>query len=269
MASRSPHPSPAPPRSINPLDYQQVPRPLAAMAKEFSDGFRIAQHSHERAQLIFAIRGVMTIGTAASRYVVPPQRALWMPSGMAHSISMAGDVSMRTLYVDEQGARGLPGECRVLAVTPLLRELIVRATALPVLYDERGPDGRIMHTILDEIATLKTVPLDLPMPQDRRLLKLCQALVAEPADARTLAQFAAAAHASARTLARLFQAETGMSFGAWRQQLRLLEAVRRLAAGAAVTEVALDLGYASPSAFAAMFRKSLGMPPSRYFGPGG
>jgi AraC-like DNA-binding protein len=151
-------------------------------------------------------------------------------------------------------------------VSPLLRELIVRATALPVLYDEKGPDGRLMQMILDEIATLQTLPLDLPMPQDKRLSKLCKALIDDPADDRTLDQFADSFNASARTLARLFRSETGMSFGAWRQQLRLMEAVRRMAAGAPVTTVALDLGYASPSAFAAMFRKSLGVPPSRYFG---
>jgi AraC-like DNA-binding protein/quercetin dioxygenase-like cupin family protein len=255
----------AAPRSTDPLDYQNVPRPLAAMAKEFADGHRIARHAHARAQLIFAIRGVMTVSADRSRYVVPPQRALWMPAGMAHAIALSGPVSMRTLYVQEKGAQGLPDDCRVLAVSPLLRELIVRATSLPVLYDERGADGRLMQMILDEIANLPTVPLDLPMPQDKRLLKLCLALIEDPADPRTLEQFATGSNASARTLARLFRSEAGMSFGAWRQQLRLLEAVRRMAAGAPVTHVALDLGYASPSAFAAMFRKTLGVPPSRYF----
>jgi len=252
-------------RSTDPLDYQNVPRPLAAMAKEFADGYHIARHSHTRAQLIFAIRGVMTVSSEHNRFVVPPQRALWMPAGMTHSIVMAGQVSMRTLYVADKGARGLPGACRVLAVSPLLRELIVRATALPVLYDENGADGRLMQMILDEIATLRTLPLDLLLSADPRLAKLCQALVEDPADERTLEQFAARFGASARTIARLFRSETGMSFGAWRQQLRLMEALRRMAAGDAVTTVALDLGYASPSAFAAMFRKTLGVPPSRYF----
>ncbi len=252
-------------RSTDPLDYQNVPRPLAAMAKEFADGHRIPRHAHARAQLIFAIRGVMAVRNDQSRYVVPPQRALWMPGGMKHSIDMSGAVSMRTLYVQDKGARGLPQACRVLAVSPLLRELIVRATALPVLYDEKSAQGRIMQMILDEIATLQTLPLDLPMPADKRLLKLCQALIDDPADDRTLEEFATDFNASARTIARLFRSETAMSFGAWRQQLRLLEAVRRMAAGDPVTTVALDLGYASPSAFAAMFRKTLGVPPSRYF----
>ncbi len=253
------------PKSTNPDDYQHVPRPLAAMAKEFADGLHIGRHCHARAQLIFAIAGVMTISNDQSRFVVPPQRALWMPAGMQHSMTMSGVVSMRTLYVQAKGARGLPQDCRVLAVSPLLRELIVRATVLPVLYDENSAEGRIMQMILDEIATLQTLPLDLPMPQDKRVLKLCRALIDDPADDRTLEQFAEALGASARTFARLFRSETGMSFGAWRQQLRLMEALRRMAAGAPVTTVALDLGYASPSAFAAMFRKTLGVPPSRYF----
>ncbi|MEO8558747.1 MAG: AraC family ligand binding domain-containing protein, partial [Rhodospirillales bacterium] len=192
-----------PGRSTNPLDYQNVPRPLAAMAKEFAAGHRIPRHAHARAQLIFAIRGVMTVNTDQTRFVVPPQRALWMPAGLQHSIAMAGAVSMRTLYVQDDvrrgGARGLPSDCKVLAVSPLLRELIVRATALPVLYDEKGRDGRLMQMILDEIALLPTVPLDLPMATDKRLLKLCQTLIDNPADDRTLEQFADDANASART----------------------------------------------------------------------
>jgi AraC-like DNA-binding protein len=236
------------------------------MAKEFRDGARIAPHTHERAQLIFAARGVMTISTAHGTWAVPPQRALWMPAGTVHEIRMSGDVSMRTLYVaaDADGGR-LPAATRVIAVSPLLRELILRACTLPLLYDEAGADGRVMLLILDEIAALPSLALDLPMPHDARLQALCHGLRADPGDGRTLADWARLSGASARTLARLFQKETGLSFADWRQQARLLAAVARLAAGQPITRIALDLGYESPSAFAAMFRRTLGAPPSRYF----
>ncbi|TWT00670.1 AraC family transcriptional regulator [Reyranella sp. CPCC 100927] len=253
-------------RSTNPLDYQQVPRPVAAMAKEFADGNHITPHRHERAQLIFAARGVMTISTAQGAWVVPPQRALWMPAGTVHEIRMAGPVSMRTLYVRADAELGrLPAAIRVIAVSPLLRELILRACALPLLYDERGAAGHVMALILDEIAALPSLALDLPMPTDARLLGLCQRLQAEPGDARTLDDWAREAGASARTLARLFHKETGLNFADWRQQARLLAAMARLAEGQPITRIALDLGYDSPSAFAAMFKRALGTPPSRYF----
>ncbi|HKV00318.1 MAG TPA: helix-turn-helix transcriptional regulator [Vineibacter sp.] len=239
------------------------------MAKEFADGARIAPHTHERAQLIFAARGVMTISTAQGAWVVPPQRALWVPAGTVHEIRMAGVVSMRTLYVRGDAERGrLPTAIRVIAVSPLLRELILRACALPALYDEAGADGRIMTLILDEIAALPSLALDLPMPRDARLLTLCHRLRVEPGDSRTLDDWARAAGASARTLARLFLKETGLSFADWRQQARLLAAMARLAEGQPITRIALDLGYDSPSAFAAMFKRSLGTPPSRYFRDG-
>lgn len=253
-------------RSTNPLDYQRIPRPVAAMAKEFDDGHHIPPHAHERPQLIFAARGVMTVSTGEGAWVVPPQRALWMPAGTAHEIRMAGQVSMRTLYIHPDASRDrLPATTRVIAVSPLLRELILRACLLPVLYDETGADGRVMALILDEIAALPSLALDLPTPRDSRLQALCRRLRADPGDTRTLDAWAREAGASARTLARLFQRETGLTFADWRQQARLLAAMARLAEGQPITRIALDLGYESPSAFAAMFRRTLGAPPSRYF----
>jgi AraC-like DNA-binding protein/quercetin dioxygenase-like cupin family protein len=256
-------------KSTDPLDYQSLPRPVAAMAKEFADGHHIAPHLHARAQLIFAARGVMTIATTQGAWVVPPQRALWMPAGTVHEIRMAGAVSMRTLYVHPDAERGrLPAAIRVIAVSPLLRELVLRACALPSLYDEAGADGRIMAVILDEIAALPSLALDLPMPRDARLQAMCRRLRTDPGDARTLDDWAREAGASARTLARLFQRETSLSFADWRQQARLLAAMARLAEGQPITRIALDLGYDSPSAFAAMFKRALGTPPSRYFHAG-
>jgi len=122
-----------------------------------------------------------------------------------------------------------------------------------------------MRLILDELRAASDLPLHLPRPADRRLARICDAILAAPADARPLEEWASAVGASTRTLARRFRQETGMSFAAWRQQARLLESLRRLAAGEPVTKVALDCGYASASAFGAMFRRALGVAPSAYF----
>jgi AraC-like DNA-binding protein/quercetin dioxygenase-like cupin family protein len=254
-------------RSTDPLDYQRVPRAVAAMPKDFAAGFTIAPHTHERAQLIYATAGTMRISTRDDMWVVPPQRALWMPPGVGHSIAMASDVTMRTLYLREDAASFMPPACRVLSVSPLLRELIVRATELPVRYDESGPAGHVIALILAELRGLQSLPLQLPMPRDARLRQLCQSLLEAPGDQRPLEDWAATINTSARTLARHFQSETGLSFGAWRQQARVLEAMGRLANGAPVTQVALDLGYESVSAFSAMFRRASGSSPSAWRSP--
>ena len=251
-------------RSTNPADYQRVPHAVAAMPKDFPSGFEIAMHAHERAQLIYATVGTMRVATGDGVWVVPPQRALWMPGGVQHGIVMLGDVTMRTLYLRADAVAFMPDTCRVLPVSPLLRELIVRATELPMHYDESGPAGHLMALLLAELQGLQSLPLQLPMPADARLRGLCAALLEAPGDRRSLAAWARTINTSSRTLARRFQEETGLSFGAWRQQARVLDAMGRLAGGQPVTQVAFDLGYDSVSAFSAMFRRAAGASPRLY-----
>jgi AraC-like DNA-binding protein len=171
---------------------------------------------------------------------------------------------MRTLYLRDDAAFDMPGTCHVLPISPLLRELIVRATELPMDYDEDGPAGHLVALILAELRGAQSLPLHLPLPKEARLMAICRALLDEPGDPRSLGDWAHAVHASERTLARLFRRETGLSFGAWRQQVRVLEAMGRLGGGEPVTQVALDLGYDSVSAFSAMFRRAAGTTPSGY-----
>lgn len=251
-------------KSTDPADYQRVPRAVAAMPKDFPRGFVIAPHRHERAQLIFATAGTMRVATPGAVWLVPPLRALWMPAGTQHAIEILEGLSMRTLYLREDAAAAMPAACRVLQVSGLLRELIVRATELPLHYEERGPAGHLVALLLAELHASPALDLHLPMPQAPRLAALCRHLLDRPGDRRTLAQWAAASASSERTLARLFQRETGLSFAAWRQQARVLEAMGRLGRGASVTAVALDLGYDSVSAFSAMFKRAAGASPSGY-----
>jgi AraC-like DNA-binding protein/quercetin dioxygenase-like cupin family protein len=253
-------------RSLDPADYQDVPRPVAVMAKDFAPGSVVPWHTHKRAQLAFAKSGVMIMATRDGDWVVPPHRALWLPAGTEHSLRASTALAMRTLYIERAAAQTMPNAVRVIDVSPLLRELILAAAALPILWDEGARTQRIMALILDEIRVLPDLPLGLPRATDKRLARLCDAILAAPGEDWTLASASRRVGASARTLARLAQRELGMSFAAWLRRARLLAALERLARGEAVTAVALDSGYESPSAFAQMFRRHIGAPPSRYFG---
>jgi AraC-like DNA-binding protein len=257
-----------PARSTNRDDYQRVPRPVAAMAKDFPNGFVIAPHSHPRAQLVYAADGVMRVISPLGAWVVPPLRAAWIPAGIEHEVRMGGSVAMRTLYIDPKAAPPALAACTVIEVTSLLRALILRAVEEPIEYDEAGAAGLVMALILKELASATTVPLRIPLPSDPRLATLCRALLDHPAKGHTLDAWAERVGASARTLARLFQRETGMGFTQWRQQVRLAEAVGRLAKGNSVARVAESLGYGSASAFTAMFHRTLGATPRQYLGRG-
>ncbi len=244
---------------------QDIPRPVVAAATDYPAGQATRWHEHPRAQLVYAISGVMAVTTGDGVWVVPPERAVWVPGGMPHRVDFPTDVKMRSLWVAAEATQGLPTACCVVTVSPLLRELIRAAVDLPSEYQAEGPEGRLMAVILDQLRVLDQAPLHLPWPEDPRLQRLAEALVDDPARDATLDDWAATAGASARTLARLFVKDTGLTFGAWRQQARLLKALELLAAGQGVTSTALDLGYDSPSAFIAMFKKALGVSPGRYF----
>jgi AraC-like DNA-binding protein/mannose-6-phosphate isomerase-like protein (cupin superfamily) len=252
-------------RSTNAEDYQRVARPVAAMPKDFPSGHHIARHSHPRGQLVYATRGVMRVATDQGTWVVPPQRALWIPPGVEHEIRMSGAVAMRTLYIAPETTKGLPADCQVIEVSELLRALILAAMEEPVEYDSGSRGEAIAQLLLHELRGVAVVPLHLPLPQDARLQAICRRMqenLGSELDIETLAQDAGM---SSRSLARLFQRETGMGFLAWRQQARLAEALAQLSSGKPVALVASDLGYASPAAFTAMFRRSLGTTPGKYF----
>ena len=243
----------------------ETPRAMVALATDYPAGHRIAPHSHPRTQLVHAASGIMTVTAEGGAWVIPGGRALWVPAGFSHAIHTHGPVAMRTLYMATEAALGLPGECRVITVSPLLRELILAAVAMPRLYAEDGPDARLIAVMFDQMRIADTAPLSLPLPSDPRLRRVTEGLLARPGDGRSLQAWARTAGASPRTLARLFAGETGMTFHVWRQQARLMDALRRLAAGQPVTAVAYGLGYRGPSAFITMFKRALGITPGRFY----
>lgn len=235
------------------------------MALDVPRGCTDALHTHRRAQLLYACSGVMSVVTGTGAFVVPPQRAVWLPSGTEHEVHYGVPVSLRTLYIEPRIHECLPTQCRVLEVSDLLRALILTAVNLPTEYDLEGREGKIMSLLIDEIAAMPTIPLHAPMPRDARLVRVCRALFKDPLRELALDDLARSVGMSRRTVTRLFRRETGMSFAEWRQHVRLLEALSRLAIGGSVTSVALDVGYRSPSSFTAMFRRTFGVTPSHYF----
>ena len=249
-------------RSMDATDYQSVPRPLAAMPKTFEDGFEIAPHRHPRDQFIYAVTGVMRVRTATEAWIVPPDRAVYLPAHTDHAITMRGRVEMRTLYIASNAHRDLPPAPAVLEVSLLLRELVLALIDEPVVYDEKGRGGAAAFLILSEIAKARRLALVIPMPRDPRLLRVCNALMADPSNRTTLDNWVDTAGASVRTLARLFEADLGISFAAWRQRVRFHNALEAIIAGEPITRVAERSGYQSASAFSSAFRKAMGQAPS-------
>ena len=237
---------------------------VASVSADLADGHLIPDHCHPEDQLLFAPRGVMTVGTQQGLWVVPPLRAVWIPAGTTHSVAMSGRVSLRTLYFLPRLCRSLPKRCFVLNVSSLLRELILHACRLSRLHTRSPSEKRIVEIIVELLKAADSVPLQLPHPSDSRSKRVVDLLIQNPGDPRSLPKLCAECGASKRTIQRLFLEETRMTFRKWRQQLRLLHAMQRLAAGEKVTAAALDAGYNSPSAFIAMFRKQLGTTPTRY-----
>lgn len=247
-------------------------RPLAGASRPvvFRSSEQLAEepadaHFHDWHQLLYACEGVMRVQTERGVWVVPPSRAVWIPATTVHLVTPIRRVSLRNIYLDPAAFDQMLEACCVVDVPALLRELVLRVCTLPENYREQGADSRLVHVLVDQLQSVEQAAFHLPRPSDPRLQKVCDALLADPADARSLDDWASTLACSSRTLLRLFQRQTGQSFGQWRQQARLLAALVLLAEGRSVVEVSLSLGYDSQSAFIAMFRRATGTTPAQYF----
>jgi AraC-like DNA-binding protein len=222
-------------------------------------------HCHPQAELLYAETGAVRIATAKAEWIVPPHRAAWFPSDCEHQADTLGPAQVCRVYIHPSSCpTHAPQTPCLLPVSPLLRELARRASALGANYDPQGRDGRLMALLLDELDWTPAPDIAMPRFRDLRVLAVAQAFASNPGDTRTLAEWATFAGASVRTLARLFEREGGMTFRQWREQFRVLAAIPRLMGGDSVTILASDLGYETPGAFATMFRRVTGMAPSQY-----
>ncbi len=248
-------------RNLPLASVDATPRAVIALGTDYVPGTLLDTHRHRRAQFLYGATGLMEVGTDDGAWVVPPHSGVWIPAGKPHRVRILG-VSTRSLYIEPKAVPRGGATCEVLAVSPLLRQLLLDAIELPALYDLRGRDGLLMALMLHEVGRAQTQPYFAPLPADVRLATLCIAFLHDPDVHAPPARWAAHLNQSERTFSRFFRAQTGMSFGAWRQQACLLVAMARLAAGKPVTAVALELGYDSPGAFSTMFRRQLGRSPS-------
>lgn len=238
---------------------------MTSSATDYPENWFIAPHSHEKHQLIYAIEGVMVVHSADCQWVVPPSRGIWMPCGQEHAVRCVGTVKMRSVFVQPDCKPGLPTQTKAVSISALLSELIKASVGLDMNTPEDSRPGRIMRLILDEIVTLPTLPLALRQPVDARLKTICATLQDNPGDNSTLSDWAQHLRVDEKTIQRLFHKDTGMTFGQWRQQARLLTALEQMACGERIIDVALHLGYESPSAFTTMFKKQFGVTPSGFF----
>lgn len=273
-----PSPSPAPPRRraivppLDPLAYApSAGRPVRCKVRRLAAETHVAPHRHPWAQVAMSSTGVIRMTAANSTYIVPPTRALWIPPGVEHVVTVLEDAEMRTLYVHPGALHGVRGAgaawdtCRVLEVSSLLRELVANLDDAP---GEAAPSERercLGALVLDELARAAPVRLGVDLPADKRLRHLCEAVLEAPARWARLDDLARHAGASARTVARLFRAELGTTFQQWRQQVLLAHALSLAARRVPMATIAAELGYGSASAFTAMVKRSVGAPPSRFF----
>ena len=279
--------SQAPRSQVQPQDPRRfVPtavRPVRAKSRHLEPDTEIQPHSHAWAQVAIAITGVARITAGHSTYLVPSGRAVWIPPLIEHLVTVVEAAELRTLYVHQPAGSAGPAVpaaacepwrvCRVLEVSPLLREVVmqmdigmdgVHAATVELLARER----RLGELALDELRRAAPVKLGIELPQDKRLRALCESVLDAPARHTKLHGWALEAGASERTVARLFRQELGTTFAAWRQQVLLAKALALAARKQPMALIAAELGYASPSAFTAMVTRSVGMPPSRFFNAG-
>jgi AraC-like DNA-binding protein/mannose-6-phosphate isomerase-like protein (cupin superfamily) len=251
-------------RNVRPHEVDATPGALVATGNEYPARHQVSRHHHRRAQFLYAARGVASVVTELGSWIVPPERAVWIPAGIFHEVTMLGPVSMRSLYIDPEMAATLPSACRVVGVSGLLSQLMQEAVDLPFPYERGSRADLILSLLVHEIERAPEQPLNVPFPAEPRLAARCRAYLEHPSPHETIDDWCADLAMSRRSFTRHFRAETGFAFAAWCRQACLFAALPRLAAGEPITTIAFDLGYESASAFATMFRRTVGVAPSRY-----
>lgn len=250
--------------NVDLVEYEDVPRPLVAIGNDYPASYELDWHRHRRGQLLYAAKGVVAVRTPQGAWVAPPERAVWIPGGVPHAVKMVGAVSTRSVLIEPAVWSPAGDRCLVVGVSALLRSLLVAASTIEREYQVDGRDGMVMELLVAELARAPRIPLAVPFPASPALAAKCHAFLELPTPHDSIDGWSAELGMGRRAFTRAFRRETGMSFAQWRQQACLLVAIPRLAAGDPVTAVALDLGYESPAAFATMFKRLVGVAPSRY-----
>ncbi|NEA52547.1 helix-turn-helix transcriptional regulator [Streptomyces sp. SID10815] len=228
---------------------------------EMVRGETFLHHVHDDHQLAWASSGVVMVDIKDRCWVLPPHLALWIPGGVRHATGALRESVLQGVYLDPVSCPLAWPRPTVLAVSPLARHLI------GYLAGELAPEVRAHAeaVLLEVLRPADGAVFELPLPADPRARETAALLLDDPADPRGLGELAHAVGSSTRTLLRLFLAETGMTFTRWRTHARLQAALAHLAEGEPVGRVAERVGYATPSAFVAAFRRVTGTTPAAYF----
>jgi AraC-like DNA-binding protein len=245
--------------------YPSIGRPVRIVARDLEADELLSAHQHPWAQVTYALDGAIQVFANHQTWFVPPLRAIWIPSGVQHEVLTLERAQLRAVYVHPSIAP-IPGEqCVVLEVSSLMRELVRALSAIAGAEETSRREQHLAAALIDELGIAESLPLNVPIPRDSRLRSLCDMLIADPASNLSLQDYSTQVGASERTLARLFRSDMNMSFGEWRQQMRLARAAPLISKGLPLSAVAAELGYASQSAFSAMFKKTFGQSPSAFF----
>ncbi|TDH59915.1 AraC family transcriptional regulator [Dankookia rubra] len=241
-----------------------APRPMTVRAQSIPAHHYFPEHAHAWHQVVYAISGVLTVAVEGQSLVISPEQAVWLPTGLRHRVGSLLGAEFRSLWIADEAGRSLPPSPTVVGVSPLLRALIVEAAEIEGQSDQDGYAGRVRALILDQLRRAPPLSGALPWPRSGALGTLCEALYADPADDRGPEDWGRELGMSGRTLARRFEAELAMSLRSWRRRLRLFKAIELLGGGLGVTQVAMELGYSSTSAFIYAFRTEMGCSPQAY-----
>ncbi|MEZ6194545.1 MAG: helix-turn-helix transcriptional regulator [Planctomycetota bacterium] len=238
---------------------------VRSLGLAFPSGAAIENHAHPWHQLIYACDGVMTVTAPSGTWVTPPHRAVWIEAHFDHDIRMVGRVRMKTLYFHPELAVDLPGPCCVIGVAPLLRELVLTAVATGMLRRDDPRQERLARVIVDQLVPQRVSPLEIVLPRDERARRVAERARRDVGGTASLPELARGSGASPRTVERLFRSETGLTFGRWRQRIKALHALERLAEGDSVARAGASVGFSSTSAFIEMFRRITGVTPGSFF----
>jgi AraC-like DNA-binding protein len=248
-----------------PLRNDSAELPAGVLSRSYPRGTRIGLHVHPEAQLLFAAKGIMQVTTPKGRWFVPPERAVWLPPRMEHAVDVLADIEMRSLLVARERFEAHPDAHRltrefVVVVGPLLRQAILGS------FDQRAHPrlrGLLADVALFQLAEAEDPGTFIPLPLEPRARSVAELVLADPASGLDLSELSRMAGASTRTITRLFPAETGLTFKAWRQRARIMVALQELGQpGVTIKQVAAKLGFSSAAAFSFAFRQVINVSPS-------
>ena len=251
---------------IKPSDesFQPLKKPITVVNRYIAKQSIVAKHSHNWGQFVYSKKGVIVVKTCTDKYIIQPEQGMWLISNTLHEVMALSDVTLTSLYINNEISQQLSVACKILEVNEFLKCLMKEASTIPSNYYWQSSDGRLLRLIVDRLSLASEVRLNLPYPKDGRLTKLLGKMQESPSDRKSLNEWGKIIGASSRTISRLFKQETGLNYSEWRARFLIQTAISRLVLGDSITSISLFLGYDSTAAFTYMFKEKTGVTPKKY-----